>query len=241
MRRLAPHDPVSMRQRATRSPNLAFAAATVAGAVLLAACGADAPVLTEPLPTETVTTTPSESPSETEPTPEPTATAEPDGSALVHATGLGAIRIGMTPAEAGAALGHELVAQSDYEDFRAELECGYLNAPEASGLPDSLGFMVTGVGVGVISRIDVYEAGISAAVGDDRLGIGSTLAEVRGVDAMRIEEHPNTYSDTIVDVAVFLSEDDDAPFYVFEVDTERGVTAFRVGRSPEVGFVEGCL
>lgn len=140
--------------------------------------------------------------------------------------GVGAVAIGMTKADAEKATGQSLTIHNN-EDAMGEC----VMASFAEG-PKDLSFMLI---KGVIARADVYEGVMRTAEG---VGIGSTEDEVKKAYASaKVETLPHKYTDGHY-LEVTLSGKTQT-MLIFETDGTK-VTAFRGGRLPEVGFVEGC-
>jgi hypothetical protein len=139
-------------------------------------------------------------------------------------TGIGAVKVGMTVAEAAAALSLPPAAP----DTQA---CAYVGL---GGLPDGVSLMTES---GRIVRVDV---GDSSAVATTRgARVGWTEAQVLAAyPGARVE--PHKYEDGHYLVAIPGAPADTLHRIVFE--TARGVvTRFRGGVAPAVEYVEGCL
>ena len=132
---------------------------------------------------------------------------------------VGPVRIGMTAMEAETALGTPF-------DAAAPGECVYR---KSSALP--MGLLLMEVG-GRIVRADITAAGVSTAEG---IGVGATAAQVQETYGASVTASPHKYTK-----GQYLTLAPDADHRVaFETDGER-VTRYRVGRLPEVEWVEGC-
>lgn len=149
--------------------------------------------------------------------------AEPNGEAApwtTSARGLGPVTIGMTRSAAGAVLEAQLTGPAGIND------CTYLRA--ATGLEGVL-FMEV---MGQIVRNDVTAPGISTA---EKVAVGTPIAEVLNAYPSGVTRGPHKYTD-----GEYLTVAPDVGHrIVFETDRER-VTRYRVGRLPEVEWVEGC-
>lgn len=132
---------------------------------------------------------------------------------------IGPVRIGMTAMEAETALGAPFTPADAGE-------CSYRRS---SALPTGVMLMQVN---GVIVRADVTAAGVSTTEG---LGVGSTAAQVREIHGARLTVTPHKYTE-----GQYLTLAPDAEHrIVFETDGQH-VTRYRVGRLPEVEWVEGC-
>ena len=153
------------------------------------------------------------------PAPDTTRRAPPTSNASVLTeNGLGAIRVGMTAADAASALGVPTPAAGE--------ACAYL---DAAAVADGANVMVTD---GRVARIDVLGATLTAS----NVGVGSTEAEVTAAYAGRVEAQPHKYTDGRY---LVVTPADTTRRLVFETDGAR-VLRYRAGRRPEVEWVEGC-
>jgi membrane-bound inhibitor of C-type lysozyme/uncharacterized membrane protein len=144
----------------------------------------------------------------------------PDSRWRVTARGLGPVRVGMTMAEAGAALGMPLAGAD------AAGECIYVRpSRELAGVM----FMVVN---GAIARVDVSAGDVATEEG---VRVGDSSESVRELYAGRVTASPHKYTD-----GEYLTISPDAQHrIVFEVERQQ-VTRYRGGRLPEVEWVEGC-
>lgn len=154
------------------------------------------------------------------PTAAPTsAAAEPDAIGL---DGHGGLRFGMTLAQAEAALGEPLGA--------AAQGCA-LVAPPGAGTPPALRWMVVD---GVLVRVDIETDGVLAD-GGGRVGMSADELRRRYPDA--VDSGPQKYDPQGRTWSVGPA---DAVHFVFEIDASGRVASWRVGRVPEVDWVERC-
>ncbi|MGV3710544.1 MAG: hypothetical protein ACO1Q7_17065 [Gemmatimonas sp.] len=159
------------------------------------------------------------SPPTTLPEPAPVANA-------VTEFGYGAIRAGMTYAEANAAVNGALKA-SPNENLA---ECGYV---KWEGGPAGLLVMVL---ENKIARVDATEAGLTS---DKGAKIGDTEDHVKSLYGDRVTVSPHKYVEGNYLTVRAADTSDTTHAIVFE--TEKGVvTRFRGGAKPGVQFVEGC-
>ena len=237
----AARGPVRPRSGALR-PALATAAAVavLAGCSFATGAGRDDAGPTEP----TATTQPAETtaPSATTP-PATTAPESTDPSTpaqdlpVLSWIGLGELRYGMTPDQASAALGVDLVPSEAYAGMREDLECGYLAPDAAGGLPEGIAVMVTGPGEGTVARVDV---GSGPWRTDRGIGIGDDVAAVTALQSEGIADDPAPYGDGR-QITVDPLDDAASTAEVFDVGPDGKVAGFRAGQRPEVGYVEGCV
>ncbi len=135
------------------------------------------------------------------------------------AQSVGPIRVGMTPAEVDAALGAPA-------EGGGPGDCVYLRSSRA---PAGLLIMVTG---GRVARMDVTAKGVPTEAGVE---VGATEARVREAYGARAVSAPHKYTDG----HYFTVAPDAGHRILFETDGSV-VTRYRVGRLPEVEWVEGC-
>ena len=155
-----------------------------------------------------------------------TPTSAPAAAPRLELRGLGPVRVGMTVAEAAAALGVEL------EPATAPTPACTLYAP-ASGW-EGVAFLVAN---GVVARVDVT-AGATATAEGLALGQSETEAQQRYGDRLRVSDHDLLLGGHYLTLVPTARED--AGFrLVVETDGHR-VTALRAGRLPEVELTEGC-
>jgi hypothetical protein len=151
--------------------------------------------------------------------------------------GIGPVKVGMTLAEASAAVGKPVEVDPDY----VLDNCAYA---ETAGGPKGLSFMVLRDAERDpwrIVRVDVDDESRIATLSGIR--IGATEAEVKRIygapgrtGTITVENH------VYVDGGHYISYDDDGPAglrMLFETDGQK-VTRFRSGRQGPVGYVEGC-
>jgi hypothetical protein len=136
------------------------------------------------------------------------------------ARGLGPVGIGMTREAAAAVLNTALIGSAETGD------CTFRRAAE--GL-DGVLFMEV---MGRIVRIDVTAPGVQTAEG---IEVGTPIGRVLEVYRTGVTVGPHKYTD-----GKYLTVAPDMEHrLVFEADQAR-VTRYRVGRLPEVEWVEGC-
>lgn len=156
-----------------------------------------------------------------------TASSAPSDPATwtVSASGIGPIRIGMTAAEADAALGNQLTTPATAEP------CGYASSRK---LPRGVRLMVVN---GRIARVEVDTGRVATSTG---ARIGDAESRVLQLYGGNVTTTPHKY----VEGAHYLTVTPSAPAdsahrIVFETKGSR-VTRYRAGALPAVEWVEGC-
>lgn len=143
--------------------------------------------------------------------------------------GLGPVRVGMTVADATAALGRTLRALG--LDPTGEKGCE-LYAPD--GGPDGVGFMVT---QGTVARVDVIGGPVQTIEG---LAIGQTEAEAQRRYGGRLAVTPHAYTEGGHYLTLVPADPAESQFRLVAETDGTVVTSIRGGRLPEVEFPEGC-
>jgi hypothetical protein len=140
--------------------------------------------------------------------------------------GLGPVRIGMTLAQAEAALG----GTARVDRIEPGDSCGHV---VFSALPEGLSFMVAG---DTVVRVEVRVPGVWAQ-GGGAVGMLETEVVARYSGRIRVEPHPYMAPEG----HYLVVEDAAWPGLgmIFETDGSR-VTNVRAGRLPEVELIEGC-
>jgi hypothetical protein len=118
-------------------------------------------------------------------------------------------------------------------DGEASPGCRYA---KPAGMNEGIGLMVI---ENRIARIDIWkDMPIKTRSG---LGVGSTKAEILQLFPGQIEEETHVYIPG-GQYLIFVPKDAADKNYriVFETDPEGVVTQYRVGRLPEVRWIEGC-
>ena len=158
--------------------------------------------------------------------PVPTTTTAAPAQAVVTEHGIAPLAVGMTIAEATAALKTGLVAAPGADTSA----CAYLQWSDA---PEGLRVMTAG---GRIARIDVNSGSIATAQG---ARVGDTEQRIDSLYKGRVASTPHKYTKGHYLTVSPASKSDSAYRIVFETDGQR-VTKYRAGRRPEVELVEGC-
>lgn len=152
----------------------------------------------------------------------PSSDATPATNATIGLSGHGGVAFGMDLAQANAALGEPLDAPAT--------GCA-LVAPASAGASPSFQWMVVD---GVLVRIDALT---DAAIADGGGRIGMTSDELRTRYPDAVDEGPQKYDP---EGRVWTVGAADATHFVFELDASGHVATWRVGRAPEVDWVERC-
>ena len=161
------------------------------------------------------------SPDSTRPAATVGASGGSSASTGVNFTGVAPLRIGMTAAEARQALG--MPASSAKSG-----ECSYL---DTKGRMHAFAMLVRDT----VARIDVRDNTLATDAG---VRVGDAESRVRELYRGRVKTEPHKYVQG-GHYLIVTSPTDTTHQIVFETDGKR-VTSFRVGRTPEVGWVEGC-
>jgi hypothetical protein len=151
--------------------------------------------------------------------------------------GLAPVRIGMTLAEAEAALGARLKMYFAEEDNDPN-SCG--TGARADGKNADVYYMVE---KGRVVRVEVVTLDTGTPTSPTiltakNIGLGSTEAEVRAAygDALKTQPHP--YLGTPAHYLIVKSADGKSGI-ILETDG-KVVIEFRAGAYPQVGYIEGC-
>lgn len=138
---------------------------------------------------------------------------------------VGRIRTGMSRPELIALVGRPIRAGYDMQE-----RCTYIRG---TALPRGVQVMVFD---GVVARIDVLEPGVPTAEG---LEVGATEQQVLAQYGPDAVVSPHAYSGPQWHYVTVTPPNDTAHRIVFETDGAV-VKSYRVGRTPEVEWVEGC-
>jgi outer membrane protein assembly factor BamE (lipoprotein component of BamABCDE complex) len=132
----------------------------------------------------------------------------------------GAVKVGMTVSQASKALGIPLVTPEEVNK-----DCYYVSPKQRF---KEIDFMVTN---NRIARIDTNSNKYMTSEGAK---VGDTEMKIKRLYKGRIKVSPHKYVD-----GHYLSVEQGKFEIIFETDGKR-VTSIRAGKSPEVGYVEGC-
>lgn len=157
---------------------------------------------------------------------QPASPLQAAGGSPARTDGYGSLRLGMTADEARAAWPGGLKGDAVEPD-----NCAYLR-PEAD-TDFRVGFMFER---GLLVRYDVAVADVIAPGGGR---VGQTRADIERLYRGRVQVQPHEY----VPGGRYLRVTDPAiagGALVFETDEAGRVTRWRVGRAPQVDYVEGC-
>lgn len=152
--------------------------------------------------------------------------SSPDTATTVTETGYGALRIGMTLANAATALG-----SPDPSSTESDSSCAYVHFANE---PPGMRIMIN---AGTVARIEVDSSTIATGLG---ARVGDSEARIQELYGSRLSIEPHKYVPGGHYMIVTPFPPTDGNFrLVFETDGSR-VTTFRAGRLPEVTWVEGC-
>lgn len=138
--------------------------------------------------------------------------------------GVHGVRIGMRSADVRSALG--LAAVAPY----AAGQCVYI---DAASLPRRLYFMTQS---DTLVRIDVRDSTVATREG---ARVGDSESRIKALYGSAVRVEPHKYTGPTGHYLIMTPQDDTTRLIVFETDGER-VTMYRMGRTPEVSYVEGC-
>lgn len=141
----------------------------------------------------------------------------------ISTQGLGPLQAGMALADVRA-LVPKLNAPADAETS----DCTYARSPS---LPVGAVLMFS---KGKLARVDVLSGHVQSELGGR---IGDTEDQIKMLYGSAVKVTPHKYTDG--HYMTILSHTDSLNRIVFETDGAK-VVRFRSGRTPEVGFVEGC-
>ncbi|WP_353929744.1 hypothetical protein WJM97_15715 [Okeanomitos corallinicola TIOX110] len=168
-----------------------------------------------------------------------TAQTKLTSQAKVAINGIGAIKIGMNLPEAALAVKNRL-----YVSYAGNDSCYYL---ETEGELKGVSFMVTKdeaksrqkyITSDIIARVDIDNPKITTISGAK---IGDSEARIKSLYGGQIQVKPHPYNNN-GHYLTFVPKDKADQNYrvIFETDGQR-VTRYRVGKLPEVGYIEGCI
>jgi hypothetical protein len=143
----------------------------------------------------------------------------------IRPDGVRSVRIGMTAGEVRTALALPATAGAATPEA-----CAYLEAPS---LPVKLYFMTV---TDTLVRIDVRDSTVATSEG---ARVGDSEARINELYTGRVTSQPHKYTGPMGHYLVVTAPGDTTHLIVFETDGQR-VTNYRVGRKPEVQWVEGC-
>lgn len=144
----------------------------------------------------------------------------------VTETGYGTLRIGMTVANAAAALGSPIPSTTGLDSA-----CAYVHIANA---PPGLRVMIVR---DTVARIDIDSSNVATGLG---VRVGDPEWRVRDLYGSRVTVEPNKYLPNGHYMIVSPIPPTDSGFrLVFETDGNR-ITEYRAGREPEVERTGGC-
>jgi hypothetical protein len=210
--------------------NRLIAPALVASALVLAACSKPEPTA-PPAPEATAEAAPAPV---AEPTPAPAAsTGEPslprNDATVINLEGFGPAKFGANEEQVRIAWGSELVLQPSPEGST----CQYLFPPPRPDGRYGIGFMMED---GALVR---YESNSPEFVAPGDLAVGMHADAVMVAFPGQVESVPHKYVEG-ERYLVYTPADGSDVRLVFEVDAQGIITQWRIGRLPQVEYVEGC-
>jgi hypothetical protein len=137
--------------------------------------------------------------------------------------GVGPVRVGMSLEELRRELG-----EVELDDKSGEMSCNFAHLP---GLRWGILWMLI---EGRVARTDVDERGFATVSG---ARVGDSEARVLSLYEGRVVVGPHPYDEK--GHYLIVESRDGRSLLIFETDGSR-VTSYRIGRSPEAGFIEGC-
>ena len=151
------------------------------------------------------------------------AQSQPLTKYVVSANSFGSVKIGMTISQASKVLSIRLVREDGYEG-----NCYYVKPIRGF---KGIGFMMSGKR---IARIDIDSQQYTTANG---ARLGSSEAQIKRLykGQIKISQHSHVDSGHYL----IVTPTNSTHKIIFETDGKK-VTTFRVGKYPEVGFIEGC-
>ena len=144
----------------------------------------------------------------------------------VQINGMGDLRIGMTLGEAERAARSKLVPSG-----KIDRECYYVRPHKGS---QHISMMVV---EGRIARIDINPGSSIKTLSG--AGIGDSEQQIEKLYRDRLKVSPHKYTDGHYLTFLPIGKADRNYRLIFETDGRR-VVNYRVGKMPEVGYVEGC-
>ncbi len=146
-------------------------------------------------------------------------------------TGIGPVKVGMSPAEAGSALGADFAGDGTAEAGGPDA-CEYARS---AALPAGVKVMLVG---GRVARVEVDSGATATAAG---ARVGDAEARVRELYRGReLRVQPHKYEAGQYLIVLPQSPRDTLHRIVFETDSTGNVKRFRGGVIPAVEYVEGC-
>jgi hypothetical protein len=156
--------------------------------------------------------------------------ASQDTAWTLRHDGIGPLRVGMTAAQAEAALGHFRLIPFNPGAPADSMACGYAASDR---LPAGVKVMMEGARV---VRLDVVSGDVATAEG---ARIGDTEARVQQLYPGRVTVGPHKYTDGHYLTVRPAQASDTTHLLVFETDGQT-VLRYRGGRKPQVEYVESC-
>lgn len=147
-------------------------------------------------------------------------------TAVVDLRGIGAVRVGMSVWQAERVIGQKIKIVSD---DRPGNNCAYASIPNQSGID----FMVIDR---QIARVDISNPKVKTVSGAK---VGDSEQRIARLYGSRLKVSPHHYTKGHYLTIVPKDASDRNYRLVFETDGKK-VTTYRVGKLPEVEYIEGC-
>ena len=148
-----------------------------------------------------------------------------DSSAVTTLDGIAPAKVGMSVQQLSAALGHPVAPAKGNK--RA---CRYI---QSASLPIDVALMLVN---DTVARVDVDSTGAHTSEG---AYVGDPESRVMQIYRGNIVVQPHKYTGPVGHYLIVTPPSDTTRRIIFETDGEK-VLRYRVGRRPEVEFVEGC-
>jgi hypothetical protein len=147
-------------------------------------------------------------------------------TAVVDLRGIGSVRVGMSVRQAERVIGQKLKVTLDGQ---AGSTCGYASVPNRSGI----NFMVRDRN---IARIDIRNPKVKTVSGAK---VGDSEQRIARLYGSLLQVSPHKYTKGHYLTVVPKDARDRNYRLIFETDGKKVIT-YRVGKLPEVEYVEGC-
>jgi len=148
-----------------------------------------------------------------------------DSSAVTTIDGIAPAKVGMSTQQLAAALGHPVAPATG-----AKRACRFI---QSASLPIDVSLLLVN---DTVARVDIDSTGAHTSEG---AFVGDPESRVLQIYRGRVVVQPRKYMDKNAHYLIVTPANDTTRRIVFETDGEK-VVRYRVGRRPEVEWVEGC-